>query len=1232
MKKHTIVKRIISLLLAIVLVVSMVSASGTEKVEAANATVKVTGYESYPKEENGYWQLILKTDENLNTKYPSGTLQGEVQIGDTAKTINWYIGDNLIYTVDLTYEDYLNADKLVVADGAEFTLVGDSSTKIKFKKGLELVQKQGTWVNADSNFVSYPITDYEIYRIENETQQFYQLIIKSDVDLRNTTLNPLTGSVLLDGKAKSVEWYVDEGSGLVYTVGITLEEGDAATKIEIPKGNLFTILDDTNNVVEITESLKLAKDDDGDWLLDTEYNEVEISFASYIAEQEGFYLNAKITAGPDKGKNIEDVYGDWLTATTGVITYNDDQIMKNVCFSTATGVLWVNNIQDLDKLTTIEFKKGTVLKPDVTAKCKVPMSLANDLKLVYKDGTWIVYAEEEVVTKSKITNYESYPKETEGFWQLILKTDKNLNELYPGGILEGSVKIGDTTRTIEWYIEDNLIYTTGLTYKEYQNADKLVIADGSVFTLSTDPSKKIEFTTGLKLAKIDGIWVTDEGQTKIEYNDVKISFASSDERGFYLNAEIVAGPNKGKDIGGADAYGDWKTTATGDMTYNGNKTMSVYFSTAGTTLYISGDYDLAKLKKVEFKKGTILTPMVGAQCNTLMRLKNDLKLVCKDGKWVVDSDKEVVTNSPATDYEIYPKEEDGFCQLILKTETNLNTLYPNGTLLGKIQIGNKTKEVEWYIGDYLIYTTGITWDEYLSANKLVVADNAVFTLSTDPSKKIKITKGLKLVKKKDTWVKSDVKTVEYPITNYELYRIENKKQEFYQLVLKSNVDLRDTTVMPLTGSILIDGKSKQVEWYVDETNGLVYTVGITLEEGDKATHIEVPTGSIFTILNDTENAIEITEGLKLVQIDGIWVLDEGQTKLDYNDVQISLSSGDGKGFYLNAEIVAGPDAGKTLGADDVYGDWKSTASGTMIYNGDQEMDVWFSTTGAMLYVSGDYNLDEITSIEFKAGTVLIPIEGAQKKTMLRLANDLKLAKDTRYNRWVLAGQENADYNFNDVQIGVTRVTGAVLELKGTFVNKTSTKLMEVYGDWVILNGAVTLGDPSTGTRTDSGAIWSLAGENLMLYGIQAGLMDSITIQAGTILWPDSSCLSADPIRIANDVILQRDEEDEWVIVAGKAAASNKNIQNTETEAVEEEATTEGVETISTDSSEAKVRLVDENAQEKKSEDATAIAASGNTFVYVGIAVIVVIICVLLAAFVIWRNTAAKKTKQEEKGE
>lgn len=772
-------------------------------------------------------------------------------------------------------------------------------------------------------------------------------------------------------------------------------------------------------------------------------------------------------------------------------------------------------------------------------------------------------------------------------------------------------------------------------------------ADPSLDTYSTIEIKEgllLEMLTGsklmtplkvkstLKLAKENGEWKEVKDIPK-ETNKVEISYSNMDETDLWLTASIVEGPNAGALIGGADAYGDWNTT-TGTITVDGSKAMKVQAFTASEFLCIRAFYSTESLPAattIQIKHDTIFYPDAGALCAVPIQIKNDLTLEKKeDGKWKVkadESEKEVITDVKITGYEKYPKQEEGFCQIILKTDKNLNALYPEGGFAGEITIGNKKKTVEWFVGDNLIYTVGITYQEFMQAEKLSVKKDSVFTMLTNEKQKLKFTNGLSLAKESGIWLDANAKKHNYAVDDFEIYRLEN----CYQLILKFTEDVRKTTIMPLTGSVLLDGKAKEVEWYVDETNGLFYTVGITLEEGDKAKKIEVAKDTLFTILDDTQNVLRISKSLQIIKIDGIWVKDEGQTKLVYNEVKLSYSSCDGRGFFLKAEIVAGPDKGKTIGSADVYGDWLSSASGAITYNKSKSMDVWFSPSADMIYVSGDYDLSKMKTITFKKGTVLEPLAGAKYNVMMKLANTLELAKDTRYDRWVLAKDVNKKYTFHDVTVGVTRVTGAVLEMKGAF-NNNDKLLRDVYGDWVLLNGAITIGDPVNGKYTDGGATWSLAGDMLMLYGISAGLMDSIQIKAGTVLWPDASCKTQTPIRITNAVVMKRNAEDEWVISKGKYVRPTQTVNgSTDADATENgqgssSNTTTGV-TIKADKG-TTVRLVD--PRDTKKELAASHISVGqkenNTMLYVGIAAG----CVILGILAILWIVIAKKRKGNSK--
>ena len=597
---------------------------------------------------------------------------------------------------------------------------------------------------------------------------------------------------------------------------------------------------------------------------------------------------------------------------------------------------------------------------------------------------------------------------------------------------------------------------------------------------------------------------------------------------------------------------------------------------------------------------------------------NELKVVYDGTTWEATEYTETPTPPTVTPYEVAAtiSTSSGVRQLWLSTNPDVYTYYGDwSAATSKVLIDGVETTMQWNItqlGMYIDLPENYTTVTVPEGTEFTVVLN---TAGNNDKKPFKITNNIEW-SKEASQVTTDVK-----LQSHEMWP--NKKENFCQVIFHTDVDLN--TLYPwgvLKGNITIDGKDKEVNWNIIE--GLIYTLDITYDEYAKAESIAVKKDSIFTLSTDADKMVRIEKGYELKKIGGAW-LDESQTKAKYNNVKISLSSSDGRGFYLNAEIIAGPDKGKNIGGKDAYGDWGTSAIGVITYNGNQTMEVYFSTTGTMLYISGDYNLSKMTQIEFKAGTVLLPMEGAKCNTMLRLANDLKLAKDTRYNRWVLAGQENKEYQFNDVNLEVTRITGSVLEMRGTFKNQPNKKLKDVYGDWVLLNGAITLGDPSTGTRTDNDAVWSLAGDLLMLYGVKAGMMDFIKIPSGTILWPDSSCKSDNPIRIANDVVLTRNTEDEWVILSGKPSASTGGTQSNENSSVESEKneTAKKELTVSVNKDGTYVRLVDAN--NKKSYEDKITPVSNNRLVYIAVG----ITSVLLVSLIVGCLVAAKKRKKGE---
>ena len=127
------------------------------------------------------------------------------------------------------------------------------------------------------------------------------------------------------------------------------------------------------------------------------------------------------------------------------------------------------------------------------------------------------------------------------------------------------------------------------------------------------------------------------------------------------------------------------------------------------------------------------------------------------------------------------------------------------------------------------------------------------------------------------------------------------------------------------------------------------------------------------------------------------------------------------------------------------------------------------------------------------------------------------------------------------------------------------------------------------------------------------------------MWPDSSCKSENPIRIANDVVLTRNTEDEWVILSGKPSASTGGTQSNENSSVESEKneTAKKELTVSVNKDGTYVRLVDAN--NKKSDADKIIPVSNNHLVYIAVG----ITSVLLVSLIVGCLVAAKKRKKGE---
>lgn len=457
--------------------------------------------------------------------------------------------------------------------------------------------------------------------------------------------------------------------------------------------------------------------------------------------------------------------------------------------------------------------------------------------------------------------------------------------------------------------------------------------------------------------------------------------------------------------------------------------------------------------------------------------------------------------------------------------------FTDGTrFTGTILFNETETEIEWTKSGNCLMTPCIT--NYGDVTQIEVVSGTVLTNANGDT--ITLNNDLDYIYSNSVWVENiPVTELETEVTFYRC----NESLTAYAFTNEAIKEIADGIIF--SGTLLIDKQETTVNWI---KSGNCFVIQ-NLKDDGSFMRLEVPAGTKLIGSNATN--ITITNSVKHVKLEGSWMEDYGQTKIEYNDVKISFSSFDGRGYYLKAEIVAGPDKGKVIGAE-AYGTWASRSEGVAFLNGTQEMTVNYSPNVDMLYVSGSWDLDTMTSILFKEGTVLIPHSGAQNKTYMRLANTLELEKEKVYGRWGEKGVIKTPTEFNDVTVSVYNVTGVKVVLAPTLASGSDKKLSDIYGNGTLCNGSVIYGDPAQGVYTNENASFYVSGNQILLMNASIGLMDSIEIKAGTILWPSADSDSQVPLRIQNSVVLTRNADDEWVYSVGNAsgASGSKNSPTT----------------------------------------------------------------------------------------
>ena len=113
--------------------------------------------------------------------------------------------------------------------------------------------------------------------------------------------------------------------------------------------------------------------------------EVEVTFTGATVNDNGTMYLPVVTGD---GSAIMDTYGDWTTAFGSV--WVDDVEKTNVGYSITNNTFYFGGL-DMNNVSKIEFKAGTVLTPADECLSKKPIEITNDLVLVKTAGVWAEY-------------------------------------------------------------------------------------------------------------------------------------------------------------------------------------------------------------------------------------------------------------------------------------------------------------------------------------------------------------------------------------------------------------------------------------------------------------------------------------------------------------------------------------------------------------------------------------------------------------------------------------------------------------------------------------------------------------------------------------------------------------------------------------------------------------------------------------------------------------------------
>lgn len=208
----------------------------------------------------------------------------------------------------------------------------------------------------------------------------------------------------------------------------------------------------------------------------------------------------------------------------------------------------------------------------------------------------------------------------------------------------------------------------------------------------------------------------------------------------------------------------------------------------------------------------------------------------------------------------------------------------------------------------------------------------------------------------------------------------------------------------------------------------------------------------------------------------------------------------------------------------------------------------------------------VESFELKEGTELTPVvTGTWVKNIsgqpYKLTKGISVVKEG--TTWMDAdyADEISKLEPMEVKVVFERVQNGAAVL--TVITPDGKSIDSTYGDWTTAWGTILRGvlDAETKkcTYTSEKAAYSITGSTFYISGLRLNELDGLQIDKGTILYPDATCKSIQPIKIMNQFRIVRDANDEWEV--DKTFTTDYNLTSSSNNASENAGTTDKTETV-----------------------------------------------------------------------